>query len=45
VKSPVAASHVGPDNAVRSQAGEEPEHSGTFRETGGFPESGGFREQ
>lgn len=45
VKSPVAASQVGPENALRSQAGEEPDHSGTFRETGGFRESGGFREQ
>jgi hypothetical protein len=45
-KSPVVASQVGSDNAVlRSQVGEEPDHSGTFRETGGFPESGGFRER
>ena len=32
VKSPAVASHVGPENSViRSQVGEEPEHSGTFR--------------
>jgi hypothetical protein len=39
-KSPAAPSPAGPENSVvRSQVGEEPEHSGTFRrETGGFRE-------
>jgi hypothetical protein len=44
-KSPAAPLPAGPETSVvRSQAGEEPEHSGTFRETGGFGETGGFRE-
>jgi hypothetical protein len=55
VKSPVAPSATNPENsvvgsqvAIRSQVGEEPDHSGTFRESGGFRQDGfregGFRE-
>ena len=49
-KSPAAPSPAGPESsAIRSQVGEEPEHSGTFCESAGFrkgtfrEEGGGFR--
>lgn len=36
-KSPTPAPPAGPESSmIRSQVGEEPDHSGTFRETGGF---------
>ncbi len=45
VKSPVVPSAAGPESSgIRSQVGEEPEHSGTFRETASFRE-GGLREE
>jgi len=44
-KAPVAVLPPGQESSViRSQVGEEPEHSGTFRETGNFRETGGIRE-
>jgi type IV secretory pathway TrbL component len=41
--SQALSSQVVGSQAMRSQVGEEPEHSGTFRDGGGFGE-GGFRE-
>jgi hypothetical protein len=43
-KAPVAPSPAGPESsAIRSQVGEEPEHSGTFRDGAGFREGSGFK--